>query len=321
MTAKPLKIGVLLPTRGLVMRDEQPTNANLILDMARQAEKAGLDSVWVGDSLTAKPRMEPLTTLAAIAAQTERVRLGTAVLLGALRHPVLLAQMVGTLDLISEGRAVLAVGAGGAFNDAQKQEWRNAGVDSRSRGRRLEEVMQVVKALGTGHLESHQGRHFQLENVEMRPVSVQPNGVPILFACHLRAKREAQFRRAARLGDGFISISEPPSEFAEVGRRVAKYAPDYGRDAAEMQRVFYMTTNINDDPAEAENEADRWIRLYYGVNIWRELWGPWGPAEGLADSIRAYADEGATTVIVRFASFNPIAQFQTFVDEVLSQFR
>ena len=319
MTDSPLKIGVLLPTRGLVMREEQPTNANLILDMARQAEAAGLDSVWVGDSLTAKPRMEPITTLAAVATQTKRVRLGTAVLLGALRHPVLLAQMVGTLDLISEGRAVLAVGAGGAFNEAQKQEWGNAGVDPRSRGRRLEEVMEIVKTLGTGHLKSFQGNHFQLEDVSMRPESVQPNGVPVLFACHLRAKREAQFRRAARLGDGFISISEPPSEFAEVGRRVAKYAADYGRDPDEMQRVFYMTTNINADPAEAENEADRWIRLYYGVNIWRNLWGPWGPTAGLADAIRAYQAAGATTVIVRFASFSPMAQFQTFLDEVLPQ--
>ncbi len=321
MTESSLKLGVLLPTRGLVMREEQQENANLMLEMARRAEAAGLDSVWVGDSLTAKPRLEPLTTLAAIATQTERVRLGTAVLLGALRHPVLLAQMVGTLDLLSGGRTVLAVGAGGAFNEAQQREWRIAGVDPRRRGRRLEEVMQVVKALGTGHLESHQGRHFQLEDLQMRPVSVQDGGVPVLFACHLRAKRVAQFKRAARLGDGFISISEPPSEFAEVGRRVAAYAEEYGRDAAQMERVFYMTVNLNSDPAEAEREADRWVRLYYGVNIWRELWGPWGPPDKLAESIRAYEAAGATTVIVRFASFSPLEQFQTFLDEVLPQLR
>jgi len=319
MTMSKLKLGVLLPTRGLVMRDEQPQNANLVLDMAQRAEAAGLDSVWVGDSLTAKPRLEPLTTLAAIATQTQRVRLGTAVLLGALRHPVLLAQMVGTLDLIAEGRTVLAVGAGGAFNEAQQREWRIAGVNPRQRVRRLEEVMQVVKALGTGHLESHRGRHFQLEDLQMRPVSVQKGGVPILFACHLRAKREAQFKRAARLGEGFISISEPPSEFAEVGRRVARYANEYGRDPAQMERVFYMTVNLNDDPAEAERESDQWIRLYYGVNIWRDLWGPWGPHQGLADAIRTYQAAGATTVIVRFASFSPLQQFQAFVDEVLPQ--
>ena len=319
MTNSKLKLGVLLPTRGLVMRDEQPENANLVLEMAQRAEAAGLDSVWVGDSLTAKPRLEPITTLAAIATRTQRVRLGTAVLLGALRHPVLLAQMVGTLDLLSGGRTVLAVGAGGAFNEAQQREWQIAGVDPRQRGRRLEEVMQVVKALGTGHLESHQGRHFQLEDLQLRPVSVQEGGVPILFACHLRAKREAQFKRAARLGQGFISISEPPSEFAEVGRRVAAHAEKCGRDAAQMQRVFYMTVNLNADPSEAEREADQWVRLYYGVNIWRELWGPWGPPEGLASAIRAYEAAGATTVIVRFASFTPLEQFQTFVDEVLPQ--
>ena len=321
MTASPLKLGVLLPTRALVMTDEPPKDANPVLEMALRAEAAGLDSVWVGDSLSAKPRMEPLTTLAALATRTERVRLGTAVLLGALRHPVLLAQMVGTLDLLSQGRAVLAVGAGGAFNEAQKQEWSIAGVNPRQRGRRLEEVVQVVKALGTGHLESHQGRHFQLENVAMRPVPVQAEGVPVLFACHLRAKREAQFKRAARLGDGFISISEPPSEFKEVGRRVAGYASEAGRDPASMERVFYMTTNLNPDPTEAEKEADQWIRLYYGVNIWRELWGPWGPPDKLAESIRTYQAAGATEVIVRFASFSPLKQFQTFVDEVLPQFQ
>ena len=166
--------------------------------------------------------------------------------------------------------------------------------------------MQVVKALGTGHLESHQGRHFQLENVSMRPVPVQEGGVPVLFACHLRAKREAQFRRAARLGDGFISISEPPSEFAEVGRRVAKHAAELGRDPAEMERVFYMTVNLNTDATEAEREADKFIRLYYGVNIWRDLWGPWGPPERLAESIRAYEAAGATTVISAVRLLQPV---------------
>ncbi len=91
------KLGVLLPTRGILLGDTHPTNANLVLDLAQQVESAGLDSVWVGDSLTAKPRLEPLSTLAAIAAKTERVRLGTAVLLMALRNPVQLAQTLATV--------------------------------------------------------------------------------------------------------------------------------------------------------------------------------------------------------------------------------
>ena len=80
MTSEKLKLGILLPTRGLLLDDERPTNIQPVLDMAKQVEEAGLDSVWVGDSLTAKPRLEPLSTLSAIAAQTNTVRLGTAVM-------------------------------------------------------------------------------------------------------------------------------------------------------------------------------------------------------------------------------------------------
>ena len=95
MTEASVKLGILLPTRGLLLGDEVPSNADLVLRLAQRVEEAGLDSVWVGDSLTAKPRLEPLSALAAIAARTNRVRLGTAVLLMALRHPLLLAQNLG----------------------------------------------------------------------------------------------------------------------------------------------------------------------------------------------------------------------------------
>ena len=102
-----VKLGILLPTRGLLLRPTPACDAELVIGLARKVEAAGLDSVWVGDSLIAKPRLEPLATLAAVAACTERVRLGTAVLLAALRHPVLLAQTMATVDLISKGRLVI----------------------------------------------------------------------------------------------------------------------------------------------------------------------------------------------------------------------
>jgi alkanesulfonate monooxygenase SsuD/methylene tetrahydromethanopterin reductase-like flavin-dependent oxidoreductase (luciferase family) len=97
------EIGLLLPTREAVMSGRPETGP--ILTLAERAEAAGFDSVWIGDSITAKPRHEPLTLLAAVAARTKRVRLGTAVLLPALRNPVVLAQIVATLDRIAEGRS------------------------------------------------------------------------------------------------------------------------------------------------------------------------------------------------------------------------
>ena len=107
-----MKFGILLPTRRLVMEGGKPEAFGQVINLAQTAEQAGLDSVWVGDSLTAKPRLEPLTTLTAVASHTKRVRLGTAVLLAALRHPVHLAHQAATLDFISGGRLVLGAGVG-----------------------------------------------------------------------------------------------------------------------------------------------------------------------------------------------------------------
>src|SRR3989442_6008667 len=97
-----VEFGVLIPTREAVMSG-RPETAPL-LAMAERAEGAGFDSVWIGDSLTARPRHEPLTLLAAVAARTRRVRLGTGELPPALRHPVVLAHVVGTLDRVAPGR-------------------------------------------------------------------------------------------------------------------------------------------------------------------------------------------------------------------------
>lgn len=101
--------GFLLPTREIVMTQTIPRFSQII-DLAEYAEELGFESVWVGDSILARPRFEPLTTLAAVAARTKRVELGTAVLLPALRHPVILANEIANVDLISNGRLILGVG-------------------------------------------------------------------------------------------------------------------------------------------------------------------------------------------------------------------
>ena len=105
-----LKLGYLLPTREQIM-DGRPEAAPL-LSLAERAERLGYDSIWVGDSLLARPRHEPLTLLAGVAGRTHRVQLGTAVLLPALRNPVILAHVVATLDQVSAGRLILGVGIG-----------------------------------------------------------------------------------------------------------------------------------------------------------------------------------------------------------------
>ncbi len=317
------KLGVLLPTRGLLFgaasRQEAP-GASGLFRLARQAEDAGLDSVWVGDSLTAKPRLEPLAILAAVAAQTRRVRLGTAVLLMALRHPVLLAQTLATVDLISQGRLVVAAGVGGAFNDAQQQEWRNAGVAPSQRARRLEEMVPVVKGLGSGQPFSFHGRHFDLDGVVMEPRPVQPGGVPILLACHGRARQEAQYRRAARLADGIISISDTPAEYGEMVHRVRALAAELGRDPARLEAAMYLTVNVEQDTRRAGAEAESYLMSYYGANIWGARWGPFGDPARVRDRLAEYAAAGAQTIIVRFAAPDPHRQLELFLEHVAPDF-
>lgn len=322
MSKTRVKLGVLLPTRGLLLADAPPSNANLVLDLAQKTEEAGLDSVWVGDSLTAKPRLEPLSVLAAIAARTSRVRLGTAVLLMALRHPLLLAQTLGTVDLISQGRLLVAAGAGGAFNVEQQQEWQRVGVKASQRASRLAEMVQIIKGLNRGETVSFQGRHFELDSVAMRPRSVQTGGVPILLACHGRfPARGAQIQRAARWADGVISISDTPDEYRQVVRDVRALAAELGRDASSMEAAMYLTVNLDRDMARGAAEAEQWLLGYYGTNIWGSRWGPFGDPSQIEERIAEYAEAGADTVIVRFASFTPKEQLDAFLNEVAPVFQ
>jgi alkanesulfonate monooxygenase SsuD/methylene tetrahydromethanopterin reductase-like flavin-dependent oxidoreductase (luciferase family) len=316
-----VKLGVLLPTRGLLLGEDHPKSADLVLNLAQRAEEAGLDSVWVGDSLTAKPRLEPLSTLAAVAARTRRVRLGTAVLLMALRHPVPLAQTMATVDLISQGRLIIAAGVGGAFNVQQQQEWQNAGVKASQRARRLEEMVQIVKGLGSGQPMTFRGRHFDLDSVAVQPRPVQPGGVPILLACHWRAKaRDAQIQRAAKWADGVISISDTPEEYGQVLRQVRSIVADLGRDPSTLETAMYLTVNVGQNVSQAEIEAEKFLTGYYGANIWGARWGPFGDPERVKERMSEYAEAGAQTLVVRFASFEPERQLDIFLERVAPAF-
>src|SRR5262245_63405960 len=114
--------------------------------MARHAEAAGYDAVWVGDSIVAKPRLEAMTTLAYLAGITRRVRLGTAVLLPALRQPVVLAHEIANVDQISRGRVVLGLGVGWSLPSAER-EWAACGAAHRRRVHRLEEKVEAWRML------------------------------------------------------------------------------------------------------------------------------------------------------------------------------
>ncbi len=316
-------IGLLLGTRGMVMkaqRDGVQPSADAMLTLAERAEAAGLDSVWVGDSLVSKPRLEPVAAMAAIAARTSRVRIGTAVLLPAIRHPVPLAHSLATADIVSNGRIVVGAGVGGAFNDDQRQDWTAAGVDPERRAGRFTEAVRIMKRLWTEDNVSFDGKHFDLSDVTLDPKPVQPGGVPLLLATHYRTGSEAQVRRAARYGDGIIGITDSPEQFAQTVAKVDEAAAVEGRDMASFQRAYYLTVNLGADRQASEAEAQDFLMSYYKVAHWGSAWGPWGAPGEVAARIREFADAGADTVIVRFASWDQPSQWERFEQEVWPQF-
>ena len=321
MAAKVAKLGVLVQPRLLLMGTEAPRNAEPILSLAKRIDDAGLDSVWVGDSLMYNPRPESLTVLGAMAARTSRVRLGTGVLVGALRHPVWLASVMGTVDLISGGRLVLGVGVGVNFTEGQREEWmaewRAVGVDPSTRASRLEEVVQLVRRLGSGETVTFQGRHFDLNGARAHPRPVQEGGVPILFVCDSPRLRERQLRRAARYGDGVIFGTIKPDDLVTNTEKLRAYAEEEGRDFSKMEVVTSVCINLDRDEARAAREADRFLMGYYRENYWGDSWGPWGPPEKAAERINALAETGATdTIVVRLATFDQERQLETLLSDV-----
>src|SRR3954452_5512724 len=148
-------IGYLLPTRERVMVGRH--DAASLLALAERAEALGYDSIWVGDSVLARPRHDPLTLLAGVAGRVPRVALGTAVLLPALRNPVLLAHQVATLDQVSEGRFILGVGIARDVPNI-RAEFAAASVPFEKRIGRMMEGLRLCRALWTGQPVDWDGR-------------------------------------------------------------------------------------------------------------------------------------------------------------------
>jgi alkanesulfonate monooxygenase SsuD/methylene tetrahydromethanopterin reductase-like flavin-dependent oxidoreductase (luciferase family) len=324
MADRETKIGILLGTRGLVMaakREGRPANADVMLELAERVDEAGLDSVWVGDSLVSKPRLEPVAAMSAIAARTSHVRIGTAVMLPAIRHAVPLAHALATADVLSHGRIVVGAGVGGAFTPSQAQDWIAAGVDPKTRAGRFTELVQVMKRLWTEDHVTFDGKHFALDDVTLDPKPVQPGGVPVLLATHYRTGSERQALRAARYGDGIIGISDYPDDFAATVAKVNEFAVSEGRDLTNFEHVYYMTVHVDDDRAKAKEEAEDFLVSYYGVNHWGDRWGPWGTPDEIVAKMQAFAAAGADHLVVRFAAWDQLAQWERFRADVLPAFR
>jgi len=298
-----VEFGVLIPTREVVMSG-RPQTAPL-LTMAERAEAAGFDSVWIGDSITARPRHEPLTLMAAVAARTRRVRLGTGVLLPALRPPVVLAHVVGTLDRVAEGRVILGVGIA-ADMPAIRREFAAVGVPFERRVGRFLETLEICRALWSRDHVSFKGTHFTLDDVTVEPKPPRAGGPPIWIG----GSGPTALREAARF-DAWFPTGPSVEFFAEHFPRVRSTARAAGRSPDDVLGAAYVTLALDPDRAKAEARMDQFLETYYAAPakvIKARQAGYAGPLEGAVEWIQRWIDAGAGHLVLRFAGGDQLAQ-------------
>jgi alkanesulfonate monooxygenase SsuD/methylene tetrahydromethanopterin reductase-like flavin-dependent oxidoreductase (luciferase family) len=330
-----LSFGLILANRAVVLG---ALKARDLLDLAIAAEGSGaFDTIWVGDSLLAKPRLESVTLLSTLAGVTRRVRLGVGCMATFVhRHPVLFAQQWASLDVLSEGRAWLAVCLGGPNEQsaAQALEHTVMGVQAYERVGRLEEGIVILRKLFEEPKASHAGTFYRFDNVALQPRPVQ-KPLPIWIASNptgltwkggasaSEAVVERSFRRVARHADGWMTNKLSPSEFAEQFGRVRAMAKDEGRDPRALGSALYHNININEDRQAALEESKTFLNAYYTANFsakFVEQWTVAGAPKECVAQLRAYFDAGLGHMSLRLTSWNQAGQFARFINEVAPAF-
>lgn len=289
--------------------------------MARLADEAGYDALWVGDSIVAKPRLEPLTTLAYLAGVTTRVRLGTAVLLPALRHPVVLAGQIANVDQISRGRLMLGLGVGWSLPSAER-EWAACGADHKRRVRRLEEHVELWRMLWRGEPVTRQGDGYELTEHTIGPLPWTEGGPPVLITAGNRGELlPAQFDRFARLGDGIITTYVHAEECRLVRERAEEALTRRGRPRTDFPLCVYTTVRMEDDPRVAERVTTEFLATYYGGGVHSRGTMGLGPADAIIAALRRYAEAGVNDLCLRFIGDDQLPQLDRFTREVLPALR
>jgi probable F420-dependent oxidoreductase len=258
-------------------------DVHALVDLAVRADALGFDSVWVHDHvfnvghvldrIGRRPYYEPLTLLSYVAARTERVRLGTSVLVLPYHNPIRLAKAAATLDVLSRGRLILGVGVG-----AIEQEMQALGVPFKQRGAFSDEAIQVMRTLWTEEEPRFTGRYTQFEGMPFSPKPLQ-RSIPLVIG----GVSPAAVRRAARLGDGWQPLGLSPDALKAGMITLREEARAHGRDAAAVPVALAMTLG-----------AGRPGRPTLGTT----------PDE-IARSAKAYADLGLDALLVSSITSDP----------------
>ena len=286
------KFGLVVPTYQPIL-DAGRTVPELVAT-AVEAERLGLDSVWVGDTLARAP-IDALMILGAFAARTERVTLGTSALLPALRNPIQTANQLLSLDLLSEGRVTLAVGAG--FTGRSEPEFDFVDVPWARRRARLDDIVALWRAIWSGATSFH-GEVLHHDSLPSFPAPARPGGPPIWLAAFTPGALE----RVGRLYDGWLPYPPNPADYADGLGKIQASA------SRPVTPALFATVLVEDDPALGRANLEEYTQRNYGMPadfVQRIQMQVTGSAADVAAQLREYTSRGAEHVLLRIASTDP----------------
>jgi len=292
MAGDRVKFGLTLPNRGVVIG---ATTVAEMLQLAADAESSGWDSVWVGDSIFAKPRLDAMVLMGAIAARTTRVRIGP-------------------------GKPEPG---GGAF----EKEFAHFGIEPSSRMRRMEEAIEILRLTSSREDVDYDGQYWRFRNLTVLPRPIQ-QPIPIWVTANpdLNKRRnvEQSYRRVARLGDGWMTTFKSPEDVQTSLAMIRGYSREMGHELKpDFEVAIYHNINVNEDRDGAFAESKRFLDSYYSVDYRQDmlrLWVAAGSPTQCVESLQRYVDAGATTILLRVTGYDQKRQFKRVTEEILPAF-
>ena len=272
------------------------------LGFAGKVEQAGFDSFWLDDHIAFRGNyLESLAALAAAAARTERITLGSLVYLLPLRRPAIAAKAAATVDYLSGGgRFIFGVGVGGE----EAREFEVCGVPRGERGARTDEAIEVLRKLWSGEAVSHEGRFFRFTDARQSPAPLSPGGPPIWVG----GRSEAAQRRAALLADGYAPYLFSPARYEKALACVRRLAAEAGRALDDPERpwtpALHLFVNLREKESDALAQGAENLSMRYGMDM-RDAARRYllrGPVARCAERIAAYREAGVRHFIFKVAA-------------------
>jgi probable F420-dependent oxidoreductase len=265
--------------------------ADFLWTLSDQCERTDIDSLWLSDRLSSPaPTPEVMTTLAAVAARTTRLKFGPSVIVLPYRTPVVAAKEMATVDWLSRGRLFPAVGVGVEL----PREFEASGVPFRERGRRTDEAIRVIRMLWTQDEVTFQGEFYKLDRISVLPKPWQ-SPPPIWIG----GKSEAAQKRTARLGDGWMPSFITPDEFRAGVERVQELAAAEGREVPADHFGTLVNFALAESPEQGQALAAPFIPRGRVDDATLRQCTAFGPAEVVAGKIEEYVKGGGSKFILR----------------------